>query len=185
MRHKTIKIAIWTVGLMVLIWADYWAVSKLGFFKPHTLHTPIISNSTDNARATPVTVETPYRYALSSGSFSLPDHAMSVDWSVINRASTAQTFRVTVYRSLDNTWKTIVAPGVLTFTLEPNKETHNANSVGSNEPFLPGFQYEVVVETNSLKVLPTAAVWQDHGGTVIPGTQIEPTDFKHLSKKFL
>jgi hypothetical protein len=47
---------------------------------------------------------------------------------------------------------------------------HNANRVGSI--FQIGFTYEVVLECNSLKLLPAVHVWEDFGNTVIPGTLI-------------
>ncbi|MEZ4861709.1 MAG: hypothetical protein R3C14_10390 [Caldilineaceae bacterium] len=43
-----------------------------------------------------------------------------------------------------------------------------------------GFYYEVVVETNTRRVMPTVMVWEDHGGTVIPGTTILPGNFVRI-----
>lgn len=45
---------------------------------------------------------------------------------------------------------------------------------------MPGFYYELVVETNSRAILPSVHVWQDHGNTVIPGTLIPPGSFVEL-----
>lgn len=117
-----------------------------------------------------------YRHILTSGLFGLPANAQSVDWMVLNDSPHPQTFRVTVYRAGVGP-KSSVAPGALTITLAPNEVTHNANSVGAGKPFLPGFYYEVVLETDDLRLLPSAHVWQDHGNTVIPGTLISPGTF--------
>lgn len=117
-----------------------------------------------------------FKFVRSSGLFSLPVNAQSVDWSIINDAQVPRSFRVTVYKAGVGE-KTVVPPGALTFTLDPNFTTHNANSVGPNKPFVPGFYYEVVVESDTLKVLPSVQVWQDYGNTVIPGTLISSGDF--------
>jgi hypothetical protein len=120
-----------------------------------------------------------YRHVLTSGLFGLPAQARSVDWMVINDSPIAQTFRVTVFKAGVGP-KTPVAPGTLTLTLAPNTVTHNANSVGAGGPFLPGFYYEVVVETDDRGVLPSVHVWQDQGNTVIPGTLISPGTFVEI-----
>lgn len=120
-----------------------------------------------------------YRYVLSSGLFGLPANAKSVDWMIINNASTAQTFRVTVFKAGIGP-KSAVAPGTLTITLPANETTHNANSVGLGKPFVPGFYYEVVVETDDPAVLPSVHVWQDLVNTVIPGTLISPGTFVRI-----
>jgi len=118
---------------------------------------------------------------LSSGLFSLPANAVSVDWAVVNDSPSPQTVRVTVYKiGIGVGPKSPVAPGSLTVTVSPNEATHNANSVGATKPFVPGFYYEVVVEASDPNVLPTVHIWQDLGNTVIPGTRIGPTDFKRL-----
>lgn len=124
-----------------------------------------------------------YRYVLSSGLFGLPSNAASVDWVVANNSTSVQRIRVTVYQWGIGIAKTEVAPGPITETLNPGYATHNANSVGyscgssSPGPFIPGFYYEVVVETGSLNVIPSVSIWQDCGNTVIPGTTILPGNF--------
>ncbi len=120
------------------------------------------------------------RYVLSSGLFGLPGNAASVDWAVVNNSQSTETFIVTIYQGGVNMQNTVIPPGALKQTLQPGYVTHNANSVGPTDPFVPGFYYEVVVETNSLKVLPTVMVWEDHGGKVIPGTTILPSDFRNI-----
>lgn len=117
-----------------------------------------------------------YSHVLSSGIFSLPQNAQSVDWAVLNNSPASQTIRVTVYKCVTGgTPKTSVAPGPLTKNLKPYTSTHNANSVGT--VFTRGFYYELVVETNDLRVLPSVHVWQDHTNTVIPGTLIPAGSF--------
>ena len=116
----------------------------------------------------------------SSGLFSLPANAKSVDWMIVNDTTTTQTMRVTVFKCGVGA-KTAVAPGPLTVTLNPNFSTHNANSVGVLQPFVPGFYYEVVVESNDRRVLPGVHVWQDNANTVIPGTLIPAADFVNIN----
>ena len=114
---------------------------------------------------------------LSSGLFSLPANAASVDWVLVNTGDKTETARVTVFRHGGGMPPTEVLPGPLIEHVPPGQDTHNANPVGVGEPFDPGFQYEVVVEMNSRSLQPTAAVWSDHGGTIIPGTVIPPDRF--------
>jgi hypothetical protein len=107
----------------------------------------------------------------SSGLFSLPAGAKSVEWTVINEATTAQTVTVTVFQ-VGVGFKTVAPPGTLTVTVAPGESTHNANSVTGAGPFIPGFNYEIIVEGGSPNLLPMCEVWQDFGNTVIPGTAI-------------
>ena len=95
---------------------------------------------------------------------------------VLNDSPIHQTFRVTVFKAGVGP-KTPVAPGTLTLTLAANAVTHNANSVGLGKPFVPGFYYEVVVEADDRRLLPSVHIWEDHGNTVIPGTLISPRTF--------
>jgi hypothetical protein len=122
-----------------------------------------------------------FKYTLSSGLFSLPQTAKSVDWAIINSANTVQKFRVTIYRSGTGE-KSIVDPGPISKSIGPSHYFHNANSVGYKKPFSVGFDYEVVIELNSLKVLPSVEVWSNHGNAVIPGTLIGPTQFVDISE---
>lgn len=134
---------------------------------------PALADKPLTVRAVPTTR---YRHVLTSGLFGLPANAQSVDWMVLNDSPIAQTFRVTVFKAGVGP-KTPVAPGTLTLTLAVNDVTHNANSVGPGKPFVPGFYYEVVVETDDLRLLPSVHIWQDYGNTVIPGTLISPGTF--------
>lgn len=121
-----------------------------------------------------------YKHVLSSGLFLVPENAQSLDWVVVNNSPKTQTFRVTVYRGNIGALKTAVLPGSLEFTLEPGFTMHNPNSVCTGCPFEMGFYYEVVVETNNLKVMPTVTVWSDLGAAVIPGTTILPGNFVEI-----
>jgi len=121
-----------------------------------------------------------FQYTLSSGLFSLPQGAESVDWAIVNNSTSMQQFRVTVYQ-FDAWEKVPVAPGPITNTVKPLHVFHNANSVGPRKPFTNGRDYEVVLEVNSMKVLPSVEVWGDHGNTVIPGTLIGPGQFVDIS----
>lgn len=121
----------------------------------------------------------PTSLKLSSGLFGLPAGAASVDWMVVNNSTTTQTITVTVFKAGVGP-KTVVAPGALAFTIPAGDVTHNANSVGFDQPFVPGFYYEVVVETTNPNVLPSVHVWQDLVNTVIPGTLIPPGSWVRL-----
>jgi hypothetical protein len=121
-----------------------------------------------------------YKYHLSSGLFSLPAEAASVDWAAVNNAPTAQQIQVTVYQGPAGGAKTIITPGVLTLMVDPGSVVHNANPVGFGQPFVPGMYYEVAIDTNDRRVLPMVSMWSDHGGTMIPGTLISSRDFLHL-----
>jgi hypothetical protein len=122
--------------------------------------------------ATRASAQPAYKHALSSGLFSLPSGAHSVDWALVNDSAVSQNVRVTVFRHGIGVPRVAVAPGPIALTLASTETTHNANSVGGGQPFVPGFYYEVIVETDSLRVLPVVHVWEDAGNTVIPGTAI-------------
>jgi hypothetical protein len=113
------------------------------------------------------------QYNLSSGLFGLPANAASVDWMIVNNSARSQTVTVTVFQAGVGP-KSIVPPGPLTITIPAAETYHNANNVGTNQPFVPGFYYEVEVLTTSWDVLPSVHIWQDFGNTVIPGTLIPP-----------
>lgn len=118
---------------------------------------------------------TDYQFVLSSGIFGIPQEAKSVDWAVVNDSPNDQSIRVTVYKCVIGTTKTAVAPGAVTTTLKPGQTSHNANSVGT--VFTKGMLYEVVLETNDRRVLPSVMLWVDQGGTYLPGTLIPAGSF--------
>ena len=114
-----------------------------------------------------------FEHTLSSGLFALPASAESVDWMIVNDSDTNQDVRVTVYRvGIGIGPKTPIPPGPLTVSIQPREATHNANSVGAGQPFQSGMYYEVVVELNDRRVLPSVHVWEDRGNTAVPGTLI-------------
>lgn len=121
-------------------------------------------------------------YVLSSGPFGLPGNARSVDWQVVNNSPDSQIVSVTVYQLRGPTMnKTPVAPGRLTFVVHPQRSRHNANSVGTGRPFQVGGIYEVVVELNDKRVLPSVDVWSTTTAVIIPGTHLSPQDFSDIS----
>jgi hypothetical protein len=109
---------------------------------------------------------------LSTGPFGLPANAASVDWLLVNDSATTQTVTVTVFRLSGIGPKTVVPPGALTVAVGPGEVLHNGNSVGTGQPFEPGFDYEMVLQTTNANVLPRAVIWEDFGNTQIPGTLI-------------
>ncbi len=118
-----------------------------------------------------------FQFSLSSGLFSLPGEARSMDWSVLNSSPDSQRLRVTVYRAEMGSVKTVVWPGVLVFTVAPASMFHNTISVGPAATMPHGSNYEVVVEMNDRRVLPAITVWSDRENTLIPGSRIGPRDF--------
>ena len=117
---------------------------------------------------------------LSSGLFGLPAGAKSVDWVVVNDSPADQPFTVTVYKAPGAGAKTVVAPGPITQTIHAGNSFHNANNVGPGKPFEPGFYYEVVVDREDHRLLPSVSIWADAGNTQIPGTLILPGTFVEI-----
>jgi len=143
--------------------------------------TPAPEPAPEAPRAEPSPTNRAYRHTLSSGLFSIPADAKSVDWAVINNSDEEQAIRVTVFEVGVKVPKKVASPGSLTMTVAPFESTHNANSVGPDKPFQRGFYYEIVVETNSSKLLPSVSVWSDHGNAGIPGTMIGPGAFVDMA----
>jgi hypothetical protein len=121
-----------------------------------------------------------YEFVLSSGLFTLPGEARSVDWAVLNNSPDSQRVRVTVYRVEMGSPKSIVWPGVLAVVVAPASTFHNSNSVGTAATMPRGSSYEVVVELNDRRVLPVVTIWSDRENTLVPGTRIGPRDFVDL-----
>jgi len=115
-----------------------------------------------------------FNYRLSSGLFSLPENAQSLDWSILNSSDDTQEVKVTVYVFANE--RKAALPGPIITVIEPNNTYHNANT------YSYGPYYEVVLETNSLKVLPNVSVWSNNQNAVIPGTRIGPNDFVLLEE---
>jgi hypothetical protein len=107
----------------------------------------------------------------------LPAEAVSVDWVLLNDSPRVQRFRVTVYEVPIDESKRVASPGAIERTIEPDHAFHNANPVRSDGPFQRGFYYEIVVKTDSDRVLPSVMTWSDGGNAAVPGTLISPGDF--------
>jgi len=117
---------------------------------------------------------------LSSGPFLVAPTAKSVDWVIVNDSAHPQAVRVTVYKCAAGQPKVALAPGAVTETLAPGTTFHNANGVPN--VFVPGFYYEVVVECNSVDVLPAVNQWSDHAAVeFIPATLIPAGSFAKLT----
>jgi hypothetical protein len=120
------------------------------------------------------------QYVLSSGPFKLPANASSVGWFIVNDSPDSQIVRVTVYRLRIGLPKTAVAPGTVTRVIQSLHSFHNANAVGTGGPFSLGNSYEVVVELDDKRVLPTVDVWATSNGVIVAGTHISPQDFSDI-----
>jgi hypothetical protein len=112
-----------------------------------------------------------YKFVYTTGPFFLPQNAGSLDWLILNNATTAQKVRVTIFTLPIGTSKTPMVPGSLEVTIDPGETTHNANTY----PIGPA--YEVQVECNSRRVFPYVSVWSGNISFVIPGTGILAGDF--------
>ena len=122
-----------------------------------------------------------FRHGFSSGVFGLPSNARVVDVVVLNNSTIDQTVRVTLYQADFNARKVPVdPPGPLTLTLEPGITSGRAYSVGVNAELKVGRYYELVVEMDDARLLPSVQVWDTEGATVIPGTLIPPGAFVEL-----
>jgi hypothetical protein len=112
-----------------------------------------------------------YTYKYTTGPFMLPQNTHSLNWNLLNNASTLQKARVTVYKCWIGATKTVEPPGPLEITIDPGESSHNANAADG------GFCYEITVETNSGQVYPSVEAWPGAIGDVIPGTQIRAAEF--------
>jgi len=122
-----------------------------------------------------------YRHGFSSGVFGLPSNARVVDWVVLNNSTTDQTFRATLYQTDFNARKAPVdPPGPMTLTIEPGVTSGRAYSVGANAELHVGRYYELVIEVDDARLLPSVQFWDTGGATVIPGTLIPPGAFVEL-----
>jgi hypothetical protein len=122
-----------------------------------------------------------YRHGYSSGVFGLPSNARVVDWVVLNNSTVDQTVRATLYQTDFNARKVPVdPPGPLTLTIEPGVTSGRAYSVGATAELHVGRYYELVVELDDARLLPSVQIWDTEGATVIPGTLIPPGAFVEL-----
>ena len=119
----------------------------------------------------PMALTIGYAYKYTTGPFMLPQNTHSLNWNLLNNASTQQKARVTVYKCWIGATKTAEPPGSLEITLDPGESSHNANAADG------GFCYEITVETSSRHVYPSVEAWPGSIGDVIPGTQIRAAEF--------
>jgi hypothetical protein len=106
-----------------------------------------------------------YKYTYTTGPFSLTSNTHSIDWGVLNNSNVVQKVRVTVFKCVTGTVKTVEPPGPLEVTLDVGETTHNANAASG------GFFYEIQVECNNHKIFPYASAW-DQAASPIAGTVI-------------
>jgi hypothetical protein len=107
-----------------------------------------------------------YQFKYTTGPVLLTQNTRSLDWGILNNDSTNQKVRVTVFKCITGTVKTIESPGPLEVTLLPGQASHNANNA------VGGFFYEIQVECNSQKVFPHASAWDGYVGNPIAGTVV-------------
>ena len=109
----------------------------------------------------------------SSGIFSAPKKAMSIDWTALNgNAMTSHWIRVTVYRCPVGATKVAIA-GPTAFFLDPKVSAHQ-------EVPLPGNHsdyYEVFFEDEDLNINPSVQLFRKYPDDVIEGSLIAPGDF--------
>jgi hypothetical protein len=117
-----------------------------------------------------------WKYTYRTGPFSLPLATHSIDWSVLNNDTSAQSVRVTVFKCHLGAAKVAEPPGPLVVTLNPGETTHNANAATG------GFFYEIQVECNSQLIFPYASAWAGSIADPIPGSVVKSAEFiRHLS----
>ena len=68
-----------------------------------------------------------YKYKYTTGPFTLPQNAQSIDWSVLNNDPKPQKVRVTVFKCVVLDIKTTERPGPLEFVVDPGFLINNAN----------------------------------------------------------
>jgi len=112
-----------------------------------------------------------YQFKYTTGPFSLPLDAHSIDWAALNNDCAQQTIRVTVFKCVTGHVKAAEPPGPLEITLDPGESTHNANAASG------GFLYEIQVECNSQLVFPYASAWSGAIADPIPGSVVKSAEF--------
>ncbi len=112
-----------------------------------------------------------YRFTYTTGPFCLPLKTHSIDWGLLNNATTVQKARITVFKCNLGAAKTAEPPGPLEVTLKPGETTHNANTATG------GFFYEIQVECNSQLLFPYASAWPGSIGDPMPGSVVKSAEF--------
>jgi len=80
----------------------------------------------------------------------------------------------TTYSDRIGSIKTVELPGPVEVTLAPGENSHNANAASE------GFCYEILVETNSKLVFPSAEAWPGSIGDVVPGSEVRAAGFLRM-----
>ena len=109
----------------------------------------------------------------SSGLFSVPRDATSIDWSVINGGIIGHWIRVKVYKCPAGAAKIAIAGPTAVF-LNATFTAHEAVSLTARNKSI---YYEVVVEDEDMRMHPSVQVFSKYPSDVIAGTLITPGDF--------
>ena len=114
-----------------------------------------------------------YTFKYTTGPIRAPQGTGALDWALLNNAATTQAFRVTIYTLPILDTKTVWLGLVIEDTLDPGETTHNANNAFS------GTMFEIVVETNSKQMYPSASFWTSiaSGSQTIPGSEVVSAEF--------
>src|SRR6266550_4533072 len=112
----------------------------------------------------------------SSGAFSAPKDATSLDWLVVNGGGGPHWIRVTVFKCPVGAAKIAIA-GPTSVYLDMTFTAHEAVSLSGGKPDHKSVYYEVFVEAEDLFMHPSVQVFRKYSTDVIVGTLITPGDF--------
>lgn len=109
----------------------------------------------------------------SSGIFSAPKKAKSIDWTALNgNAMTSHWIRVTVFRCPIGATKVAIAGPTAVF-LDPKVSAHQEVPL----PHAHNDYYEVLFEDEDLNINPSVQLFRNYPDDVIEGSLIAPGDF--------
>lgn len=109
----------------------------------------------------------------SSGIFSAPKNAKSIDWTALNgNAMTSHWIRVTVNKCPVGAAKVAIA-GPTAFFLDPKVSAHQEVPLPANH----SDYYEVFFEDEDLNINPSVQLFRKYPDEVIEGSLIAPGDF--------
>ena len=112
----------------------------------------------------------------SSGLFSAPKDATSLDWAVMNGGSGPHWIRVTTFKCPAGAAKIAIA-GPTAVYLNTMFTAHEAVTLSGGKPDRKSVYYEVVLEDEDLSMHPSVQVFRKYPTDVIAGTLISPGDF--------
>ena len=112
----------------------------------------------------------------SSGLFSAPKDAASLDWAVMNGGSGPHWIRVTTFKCPVGAAKIAIA-GPTAVYLNTMFTAHEAVTLSGGKPDRKSVYYEVVLEDEDLSLHPSVQVFRKYPTDVIAGTLISPGDF--------